>query len=81
MDAFVYIIGAETPKGWKTYVGWTNDLEKRLSELEKFKAERERYDHLMSSKKEIDLILSEGAEKAMKTANEVMNRVRKKLGY
>ena len=49
--------------------------------LEKFKAERERYDHLMSNKKEIDLILSEGAEKAMKTANEVMNRVRKKLGY
>ena len=49
--------------------------------LEKFKAERERYNHLMSSKKEIDLILSEGAEKAMKTANEVMNRVRKKLGY
>ena len=35
----------------------------------------------ISSKKEIDLILSEGAEKAMKTANEVMNRVRKKLGY
>ena len=49
--------------------------------LSKFKAERERYDYLMSNKKEIDLILSEGAEKAMKTANEVMNRVRKKLGY
>ena len=35
----------------------------------------------MSNKKEIDLILSEGAEKANKTANEVINRVRKKLGY
>ena len=30
MCAFVYIIGTETPKGWKTYVGWTNDLDKRL---------------------------------------------------
>ena len=49
--------------------------------LVKFKAERKRYDHLMSNKKEIDLILNEGAEKAMKTANEVINRVRKKLGY
>ena len=65
--------------------GWPKDLRKdqELFELilDKFKAERERYDHLMSSKKEIDLILSEGAEKAMKTANEVINRVRKKLGY
>jgi len=31
MPAFVYIIGTETTKGWKTYVGWTNDLDKRLS--------------------------------------------------
>ena len=39
--------------------------------LSKFKAERERYDHLMSNKKEIDLILGEGAEKAKKTVDEV----------
>ena len=49
--------------------------------LAKFKVEREKYNHLMSNKKEIDLILSEGAEKANKTAKEVINRVRKKLGY
>jgi putative endonuclease len=27
---FVYILGCETPRGWQTYVGWTNDLDKRL---------------------------------------------------
>ncbi len=49
--------------------------------LEKFQLEREKYNYLMSNKKEIDLILNEGANKASKTAKEVMNRVRKKLGY
>ncbi len=31
MDSFVYILGCETSRGWQTYVGWTNDLEKRLA--------------------------------------------------
>ena len=30
MTNFVYILGCETARGWQTYVGWTNDLEKRL---------------------------------------------------
>ncbi|MDB3953235.1 GIY-YIG nuclease family protein [Alphaproteobacteria bacterium] len=28
---FVYIIGAGGKGGYRTYVGWTNDLEKRLA--------------------------------------------------
>ncbi|MBK19076.1 MAG: hypothetical protein CMM52_09620 [Rhodospirillaceae bacterium] len=31
MDNFVYILGSKTSRGWHTYVGWTNDLEKRLA--------------------------------------------------
>ncbi len=30
MKNFVYIIGTKTSRGWRTYVGWTNNLEKRL---------------------------------------------------
>ena len=30
MNNFVYIIGTKTSRGWRTYVGWTNNLEKRL---------------------------------------------------
>ena len=29
---FVYVIGALTPRGWKTYVGWTLDPERRLAQ-------------------------------------------------
>ena len=31
MDCFVYIIGSETGGGWRTYVGWTTDLDRRLA--------------------------------------------------
>ena len=31
LGAFVYIIGSEGKEGWRTYVGWTYDLEKRLA--------------------------------------------------
>jgi putative endonuclease len=31
MENFVYILGCKTARGWQTYVGWTNDLEKRLA--------------------------------------------------
>ena len=49
--------------------------------IKKFESQRVRYNHLMSNQNEIDIILNEGAKKARKTANEVMKRVRKKLGY
>ena len=35
----------------------------------------------MSNKSEIDKILKQGAEKAAKTADQVISRVRAKLGY
>ena len=32
MADYVYILGSETPDGrWRTYVGWTTDLDKRLA--------------------------------------------------
>ncbi len=31
MACFVYILGSEGKGGFRTYVGWTTDLEKRLS--------------------------------------------------
>lgn len=49
--------------------------------LEKFKAERAHYNHLMTHKEEIDSALEKGAEKARKVAKDVLKRTRKKLGY
>lgn len=31
LEAFVYIIGSQVEEGWRTYVGWTYDLKKRLA--------------------------------------------------
>ena len=49
--------------------------------LEKFKAEREKYNYLMEHKNEIDDALSIGAQKAKNIANDVLSRVRQKVGY
>lgn len=49
--------------------------------LAKFSREREKYAYYISHEDELNLILSEGALKARKTAQEVLLRVRKKLGY
>ena len=49
--------------------------------LEKFATVRERYHHYMNNKNEIDDALRIGAEKATKTANDVLKRVRQKIGY
>lgn len=47
-----------------------------------FETERERYNHYMSNLNEIDDALAKGgAEKAKKVANDVLVRVREKLGY
>jgi tryptophanyl-tRNA synthetase len=48
---------------------------------ERFKQARERYNYLMSHKEEIDKALEEGAVKARLVANDVLQRVRSKLGY
>ena len=49
--------------------------------LENFKEERERYDYYMTNKAELDKVLAEGAAKAKVVADEVIKRVRQKIGY
>jgi len=49
--------------------------------IEKFSTERERYHYYMNNLHEIDAALSIGAEKAKSVANDVLNRVREKVGY
>ena len=48
---------------------------------EKFKDEREKYHYYMSNLKEIDEVLLQGAKKAHLVADDVLKRVRQKLGY
>ena len=31
MSNFVYILGSDGAGGWRTYVGWTTDLDRRLA--------------------------------------------------
>ncbi len=49
--------------------------------IEKFKVEREKYTYYMNNKHEVDKLLLQGAAKASEKANEVLQRVRQKLGY
>lgn len=49
--------------------------------LTKFETPRERYNHFMENTHLIDEALQVGANKASKVANEVLQRVREKLGY
>jgi tryptophanyl-tRNA synthetase len=49
--------------------------------LNKFETPRERYNHFMDNKNEIDSALKIGAEKATSVASEVIKRVRTKVGY
>ena len=49
--------------------------------LEKFADVRTRYHHFMDNKHEIDAALQIGAEKAATVANDVLKRVRSKVGY
>lgn len=49
--------------------------------VEKFSTERERYHYYMNNLDEIDKALAVGAEKATKVADEVLKRVREKVGY
>jgi len=49
--------------------------------LEKYAKQREKYDYLMANKHEIDAALKVGAEKAHVVANDVIKRVRTKVGY
>ena len=46
-----------------------------------FSEERNRYNYYMTQPKEVEKALAVGAKKATAVANDVLNRVRKKLGY
>jgi tryptophanyl-tRNA synthetase len=48
---------------------------------EKFKTEREKYNHYINNPAEVDKLLFEGAAKAGKVADSVLKRVREKLGF
>jgi tryptophanyl-tRNA synthetase len=49
--------------------------------LAEFEHERARFDYYMNNLEEVDKALKHGAERARKTAQMVMKRVREKLGY
>lgn len=49
--------------------------------IDKFAIVRERYQHFMDNQHEIDEALAVGAEKARAVAQEVLQRVREKIGY
>ena len=49
--------------------------------LEKFSAQRARFEHLMAHPAEIDAALQIGAQKARVVAQEVLQRTRQKVGY
>ncbi|PNQ74736.1 tryptophan--tRNA ligase [Hanstruepera neustonica] len=49
--------------------------------VEKFAEPRERYNHYMANLNEIDKALHVGAQKAKLVADDVLNRVREKVGY
>ena len=49
--------------------------------LEQFETPRKKYEYYMNNLEELDKALEVGAEKARNVANEVINRVRKKVGY
>jgi len=49
--------------------------------VEKFKTEREKYNYYINNLPEVDALLKSGAAKAAVVANEVLGRVRQKMGY
>jgi len=49
--------------------------------LDKFETPREKFEYYMNHLEEVDEALALGAEKARKVANEVLQRVREKVGY
>ena len=49
--------------------------------IEKYSEERKNFNHYVSNPNEVEEILIQGAYKARITADKVLRRVRKKLGY
>ena len=49
--------------------------------VEKFKVERAKFNYLSENPQEVEVALAKGAVKAGKIADEVLLRVRRKLGF
>jgi tryptophanyl-tRNA synthetase len=49
--------------------------------IEKFKLEREKFNYYQEHPEEVEVALAKGAVKASKIADEVLLRVRRKLGF
>jgi tryptophanyl-tRNA synthetase len=49
--------------------------------VEKFRPQREAFTYLMNNPQELEKKLEQGEEKARVIAHDVLNRVRKKLGF
>ena len=49
--------------------------------IEKFKVEREKFNYYYEHPEEVEVALAKGANKASKIADEVLLRVRRKLGF
>ncbi|MFC4872427.1 tryptophan--tRNA ligase [Negadavirga shengliensis] len=49
--------------------------------LEKYKEQRERYNHFISNPQELEKKLAEGERKAKETAAHLLDRIRRKLGF
>ena len=52
-----------------------------MEQQRKYSEERKKFNHYISNPNEVEEILVKGAEKASITADKVLSRVRKKLGY
>ena len=49
--------------------------------LEKFAPARSQFDKLMKDPQQMDLVLKQGAQKAQEIAEDVLSRVRSRLGF
>ena len=78
-EAQIETMKANYEKGGYGYGHAKQDLFELI--VEKFATERERYNYYMSNLDEIDKALNVGAEKATKVADNVLKRVRGKVGY
>ncbi len=62
--------------------GYGHAKKELLNELlERFRAEKEKYDYYVSHPEEVEKILEVGAERARSVASEVLKRVRKTMGF
>ena len=75
----IHTMKSKYEAGGYVYGNAKNDLFQLI--VEKYSEERKKFNHYISNPNEVEEILVKGAEKASITADNVLSRVRKKLGY